>query len=390
MPVAFVNMERSEERREGSSYINGGEAEKMLWALQEVCASGEIGPEGVGLVTPYKGQVNYIKRLIRERPALQKFRTGLEVESVDGFQGQEKEVIIFCAVRNNAEGKVGFLSDWRRLNVMLTRARRGCIVIGSKRTLMADPLWRQWLIWASARGAMCGEAAKGSWVGRYLVDDRDGMWTVKQAALMTEAPQANGAPTPSPIEESKASAKQAPAEEAAVMDDWEELFSPTASPTGAAADAGLSIEEMDAQLGMTSPSRGLLPPPSLSFEAEEDEVRTKDSAIPKFSQYIEDEVEADERFDRQKSGASLADDVEDMRCMGTPTHGPKSPARQQALANLGLCPDLDLDEAQPSGVAEIDAAFDAAAMPELPPEKKVQDPNAPSQDVLELFSAKEK
>merc|ERR1719352_1093960 len=183
MPVAFIDMNRAAETREGSSYVNHVEAEKTLWALEQVCGIGEIGPEGVGLVTPYKGQVNYIKRLIRERPGLTKFRSGLEVESVDGFQGQEKEVIIFCAVRNNQDGKVGFLSDWRRLNVMLTRARRGCIVIGSRRTLIHDPLWRQWLLWASARGAVCGEAAKGTWVPRYLVDDRDGMWTVKEQLM---------------------------------------------------------------------------------------------------------------------------------------------------------------------------------------------------------------
>merc|ERR1740121_1391615 len=186
MPVAFVNLEQGEEKREGATYINPREAERTLAALAEVCKNDVVKPEDVGLVTPYKGQVNYIKKLIRERPALAKFRSGLEVESVDGFQGQEKEVIIFCAVRNNRDGKVGFLSDWRRLNVMLTRARRGCIVIGSKPTLNQDPLWQEWLKWATARGAICGESAKGTWVPRYLVDDRDGVWTVK-ASIVEEA-----------------------------------------------------------------------------------------------------------------------------------------------------------------------------------------------------------
>lgn len=222
MPVAFVNLERSEEKREGSSYINPAEAEKVLWALQEV-SSKELNPEDIGIVTPYKGQVNYIKKLIRERPDLQRFRTGLEVESVDGFQGEEKEVIIFGAVRSNREGKVGFLSDWRRLNVMLTRARRGCIIIGSRSTLVSDPLWKEWLLWAAARGAICGEAAKGTWVPRYLVDDRDGMWTVK--AQFDEAPVFVAAAP------SSAAASPAPPE-AEVLDSWEDLISPVGSPVG--------------------------------------------------------------------------------------------------------------------------------------------------------------
>lgn len=76
----------------------------------------------------------------------------MEVASVDSFQGREKELIVFSAVRSNRGGRVGFLADWRRLNVMITRARRGLIIIGNMDTLRRDPTWSRWLEWASESG----------------------------------------------------------------------------------------------------------------------------------------------------------------------------------------------------------------------------------------------
>jgi len=79
---------------------------------------------------------------------------GLNIASVDGFQGREKEVILFSPVRSNEKGEVGFLSDWRRLNVAITRARRGLIIVGDKDTLMNDEHWASWIKWVESENAI--------------------------------------------------------------------------------------------------------------------------------------------------------------------------------------------------------------------------------------------
>jgi hypothetical protein len=93
----------------------------------------------IGVISPYSGQVRLLSRRLGREPG------GVEVATVDGFQGREKEVIVLSCVRSNEEGRVGFLSDWRRLNVAITRARTALIVIGSGKTLRNDPHWRSWL-----------------------------------------------------------------------------------------------------------------------------------------------------------------------------------------------------------------------------------------------------
>ena len=78
------------------------------------------------------------------------------MSSVDGFQGREKEVILFSCVRSNAQRRVGFLSDARRLNVALTRARSGMVLVGDDATLGSDVNWRAYLSFLQRRGCMAG------------------------------------------------------------------------------------------------------------------------------------------------------------------------------------------------------------------------------------------
>jgi len=76
----------------------------------------------------------------------------IDIRTVDGFQGQEREVIVFSAVRANDDGhgwkQVGFLDDPHRMNVLLTRARRGLVVVGNRDTLASDELWKSWIDYA--------------------------------------------------------------------------------------------------------------------------------------------------------------------------------------------------------------------------------------------------
>jgi len=104
-------------------------------------------PSEIGIVTPYADQVRLLKRLFDRKGGRregQKYE-GLEIRSVDGYQGREKEVIIFSTVRSNHFGGIGFLKDRRRINVAITRARRGLIVTGNRQTLDRDPTWYNWL-----------------------------------------------------------------------------------------------------------------------------------------------------------------------------------------------------------------------------------------------------
>lgn len=157
VPLAFIEVKGSDEI-EGESKLNRAEAARLISLLDEILAAGELDATQIGVVTPYVSQVRLLRQLWRER-CKQSCSAGgkkgggrgngdgsaLEIASVDNFQGREKELILFSAVRANRQGRVGFLADWRRLNVLLTRARRGLIVLGCSATLKSDPLWQQWL-----------------------------------------------------------------------------------------------------------------------------------------------------------------------------------------------------------------------------------------------------
>ncbi len=97
----------------------------------------------VGLISPYRAQVQYLRHLIKRTPFFKPFRHLISVNTVDGFQGQERDVIVISLVRSNDDGNIGFLRDLRRMNVAMTRARMKLIIIGDVPTLTPHPFYRR-------------------------------------------------------------------------------------------------------------------------------------------------------------------------------------------------------------------------------------------------------
>jgi superfamily I DNA and/or RNA helicase len=128
---------------EGESRLNPREASLATSKVRALLEAG-VRPEDLAVIAPYAAQV---RRLRRELPV-----PGLEIDSVDGFQGREKEAVVLSLVRSNAEGEVGFLADVRRLNVALTRARRKLLVIGDGATLSALPFYLRLLEYCEMAG----------------------------------------------------------------------------------------------------------------------------------------------------------------------------------------------------------------------------------------------
>lgn len=151
-PVCFLQA-RGSERKEGDSLYNEAEVERTYDLVQELLRAG-LEPLQLGLVTPYAAQVRLLKsRLSRAGLPVTREKGGVEINSVDGYQGREKDVIIISTVRSSSSGNLGFVSDWRRANVAFTRARKGLIVVGDSDTLGREPTtWAPWLEWVRQAG----------------------------------------------------------------------------------------------------------------------------------------------------------------------------------------------------------------------------------------------
>lgn len=128
--------------------INKGEANLTLSLLQiyfqrvgkQRILNGRID---VGIISPYRAQVQYLKRLIKKRAFFKPFRHLISVNTVDGFQGQERDVILISLVRANDMGQIGFLRDLRRMNVAITRARMKLFILGDAPTMTRHPFYRR-------------------------------------------------------------------------------------------------------------------------------------------------------------------------------------------------------------------------------------------------------
>lgn len=97
----------------------------------------------VGVISPYRAQVQYLRSLIKATPELKPFRRAITVNTVDGFQGQERDIVLISLVRSNAAGDIGFLKDLRRMNVAITRARMKVIILGDMKTLTRHPFYKR-------------------------------------------------------------------------------------------------------------------------------------------------------------------------------------------------------------------------------------------------------
>ena len=128
--------------------INKAEAELTLLVLENYFS--KIGKQrilderlDVGIISPYRAQVQHLRRLIKKREFFKPYRSLISVNTVDGFQGQERDIILISLVRANDEGQIGFLRDLRRMNVAITRARMKLIILGDASTMTRHPFYKK-------------------------------------------------------------------------------------------------------------------------------------------------------------------------------------------------------------------------------------------------------
>lgn len=144
-PMEFIDTAGTgyfeEQHPDTRSSFNSGEVEVIIkhlnQYLEQIQVSGYDSPESIGIVSPYKAQVELFRATIESAGLPDELRKKIVVNTIDGFQGQERDLIYVSLVRSNEEGEIGFLSDERRMNVGLTRAKRKLVVVGDSATIGA-------------------------------------------------------------------------------------------------------------------------------------------------------------------------------------------------------------------------------------------------------------
>jgi superfamily I DNA and/or RNA helicase len=151
-PMVWVDTADVDGKEEfvGESFgrINRAEAELTLATLQEYfdkIGKNRIFEESidVGIISPYRAQVQLLRKMIRQKEYFRPYRRLITVNTVDGFQGQERDIILISLVRSNDGGDIGFLRDLRRMNVAITRARMKLIILGSAQTMTSHPFYKR-------------------------------------------------------------------------------------------------------------------------------------------------------------------------------------------------------------------------------------------------------
>lgn len=146
-PMMFwSNLGNEEISASGTSYLNRTEASNVEKIITRFFKAG-VQPQDIGIITPYEGQRSYVVSSMQTNGTYKKETyKEIEVASVDAFQGREKDFIVLSCVRSNDHQGIGFLSDPRRLNVALTRAKYGLVILGNPKVLSKHPLWHYLLL----------------------------------------------------------------------------------------------------------------------------------------------------------------------------------------------------------------------------------------------------
>ncbi|MDE6180636.1 MAG: AAA family ATPase [Phocaeicola sp.] len=151
-PIEWVNTEGMDYNEEfvGENFGRINKAEAALSVLQLAQYIQKIGKKrfleeqiDVGLISPYKAQVQYLRQLIKRDGFFKPYQHLITINTVDGFQGQERDIVLISLVRANENGQIGFLNDLRRMNVAITRARMKLIILGDDATLTKHPFYKK-------------------------------------------------------------------------------------------------------------------------------------------------------------------------------------------------------------------------------------------------------